>query len=482
MVGRAEDASAPADPAPADGYFRSPRLIAIGGGRDVCGKSLTSAGLALAFAKRGQRVILVDCAKGYQAQNELLGIELPPVEVVKNTDGPLSLRKFIFPTAVERLKLFPAHSHFLSVGGLSTMSSTEFVRKLRYLPADIVVLDTGHGAHDHECDIFNDADQRIVVTTSQFLSIQFGFAFVKKAIHRLIQTSATTKAEIDAWPQVNTKAGADSTVNLLKAIAAVSPAWLKNVQKRFQNYHAHLIGNLLMEEREENVLHAVARMIKHHVKLNVPVTGSIRANLQVYHASAKDEPLIRISQEPKHQNTVDGIIAQLLNEAVVLPELPRDPNAEFLEMFGDGADFEGDQSLRQATRTQNLQQEGESTTTTSNPLDNGDSPSPDEEVVSFSSYQRKKERLAIKMSATVHWLGKKHEGEVLELSETGASLDVNVKLQENSRVDVYFESEPDERYILEVRNVRTDRIYGFEIIGTAIAAPKLAAWHAVFPR
>lgn len=481
MVGRAQDASAPADPAPADGFFRSPRLIAIGGGRDVCGKSLTSAGLALAFAKRGQRVILVDCAKGYQAQSELLDISLPPIEQVKNTQGPLSLRKFIFPTAVERLKLLPAYSHFLSAGGLSTMSSEEFVRKLRYLPTDIVILDTGHGEHDHECDFFNNSDQRIVVTTSQFLSIQFGFSFVKKTIHRLIQTSAATKEEIDAWQTVSTKVGADSTVNLLKAIAAVSPAWLKNVQKRFQNYHAHLIGNLLMEEREENVLHAVARMIKHHVKLNVPVTGSIKANLQVYHASAKDQPLLRISQEPKHQSTVDGIITQLLGEDVVLPELPRDPNAEFLDMFGDGADFEDDPSLRQATRIENVDEDTKPTKISgADAL--ADPNAPVEEAVSFSSYQRKKERLAIKMSAEVHWLGEKHVGEVLELSETGASIDVNVTLQENSRVDVYFESEPEERYLLEVRNVRSDSVYGFEIVGAAIAAPKLAAWHAVFPR
>lgn len=477
--GRAQDASASTDAALTEGTFRSPRLVAIGGGRDICGKSLTSAGLAIAFAKRGERVLLVDCARGYQAQHELLGIQLPAVDDVTSKDGPLSLQKLIFPTSVERLKLFPAHSHYFAIGGLKTSSVSEFVRKLRYLPIDIVVLDIGHGERALECDIFNAADQRIVVTTSQFLSIQFGFAFVKKAIHRLIESTAATEAERQAWKEVSANPGADSTMNLLKGIAGVSPDWLRRIQQRFSTYHAHLIGNLLMEEREENVLHAVARMIKHHVKLSVPVTGSIRANLQVYHAAAKDQPLLRISQEPKHQSTVDNIIAQLLKEKLSLPVLPRDPNAEFLEMFGEGADFEGDPALRQATRVADV---GSFTSKTGKESQEAISVSMDEESISFSSYQRKKERLALKMSATVHWLGEKHAAEVLELSETGASLDVKVTLQENSRVDVYFEAEPDQRYVLEVRNVRSSTVYGFELIGATIAAPKLAAWHAVFPR
>ena len=56
---------------------RARRILSVGGGKGGIGKSLISANLAIALARRGKRVVLVDADLGGANLHTTLGLDLP---------------------------------------------------------------------------------------------------------------------------------------------------------------------------------------------------------------------------------------------------------------------------------------------------------------------------------------------------------------------------------------------------------------------
>jgi flagellar biosynthesis protein FlhG len=182
--------SAPRQPAPAR-KARARRVVAVGGGKGGIGKSLLSANLGIALAKRGARVVLVDLDLGGANLHTCLGVGQPRVTLSDFIDRKVDrLDDVLHPTPHERLSLVSGAMDGLDAANPKHSQKTKLIRNLRLLDVDYVLLDLGAGTTFNVLDFFLVADTGIVVLLPEPTSIENAYRFIKAAFFRRLQATA----------------------------------------------------------------------------------------------------------------------------------------------------------------------------------------------------------------------------------------------------------------------------------------------------
>lgn len=167
------------------------RVIAVGGGKGGIGKSLLSANLGIALARRGAKVVLVDADLGGANLHTCLGVGPPTVtlsDFVERRVG--SLEEVLVPTSHERLTLVSGAADGLDAANPKHSQKNKLIRNLRSLDVDYVLLDLGAGSAFNVLDFFLSADTGIVVMLPEPTSIENAYRFIKAAFFRRLQLLA----------------------------------------------------------------------------------------------------------------------------------------------------------------------------------------------------------------------------------------------------------------------------------------------------
>lgn len=132
--------------APVPKKARARRVIAVGGGKGGIGKSLLSANLGIALARRGARVVLVDLDLGGANLHTCLGVGQPKVTLSDFIDRKVqNLEDVLVPTPFERLSLVSGAMDGLDAANPRHAQKSKLIRNLRLLDVDYVLLDLGAG-------------------------------------------------------------------------------------------------------------------------------------------------------------------------------------------------------------------------------------------------------------------------------------------------------------------------------------------------
>jgi len=170
---------------------RARRIIAVGGGKGGIGKSLLSANLGIALAKRGAKVVLVDVDLGGANLHTCLGVPQPKVTLSDFIDKRVvKLEEVFTPTGHERLSLVSGAMDGLDAANPKHAQKVKLIRHLRTLDVDFVLLDLGAGTSFNVLDFFLVADTGIVVMLPEPTSIENAYRFIKAAFFRRLQAIA----------------------------------------------------------------------------------------------------------------------------------------------------------------------------------------------------------------------------------------------------------------------------------------------------
>jgi len=161
-----------------------PQVIAVAGGKGGVGKSLFASMLSICLASFGRRTVAIDMdfnganLYGYLNINDFTGSlnsfwgnkSHSLVDMVQNTQFP-------------KLDAIPFRSDLFDPSTLKSWQQRRFLREMRKLNAEFVIVDIGSASEEFSYKVFLNADIRLVLSTSDMFSVLNTFSFIRSALY-----------------------------------------------------------------------------------------------------------------------------------------------------------------------------------------------------------------------------------------------------------------------------------------------------------
>lgn len=155
------------------------KVIAVSSGKGGVGKTNVSVNLAVALAKEGQEVMLLDADMGMANVDVLLGLN-PAYDLSHVIAGERTLEEVIIegPAGV---KIIPGSSGMSNMANLSTAEHAGLIHAFSELGhvIDVLIVDTGAGISESVINFCSAAQEVVVVVCDEPASITDAYAFIK---------------------------------------------------------------------------------------------------------------------------------------------------------------------------------------------------------------------------------------------------------------------------------------------------------------
>ncbi len=155
------------------------RVITVTSGKGGVGKTNFTVNLALALAKLGQRVLIIDADLGMGNVDVILGCSAR-YNILHLLEGGFSLVDIITDGPLG-IKFMSGGSGIYNLANLDDLQLTRIVNKIALLDdlADIILIDTGAGINKSVMNFVVAADEVIIVTTPEPTAITDAYAMMK---------------------------------------------------------------------------------------------------------------------------------------------------------------------------------------------------------------------------------------------------------------------------------------------------------------
>lgn len=167
-----------AKPAAAQAASKASRIIAVSSGKGGVGKTNIAINLALAYAKIGKKVIVLDADLGLANVNVVLGV-IPRYNLYHLIRQQKKMREILLDTSYG-IQIVAGASGFSKIANLSEEERRGFIEELHELSAaDVVIIDTSAGVSNNVLSFVAAADDAIIVTTPEPTAITDAYGIVK---------------------------------------------------------------------------------------------------------------------------------------------------------------------------------------------------------------------------------------------------------------------------------------------------------------
>jgi flagellar biosynthesis protein FlhG len=154
------------------------RIITVASGKGGVGKTNISTNLALAYAKIGKKVILMDADLGLANVNVILGI-IPKFNLYHLIRKQKTMQEIIMDTNYG-IQIVAGASGFAKIANLSEEERQNFIEELSGLAnADVIIIDTSAGVSNNVLSFVAAADEAIIVTTPEPTAITDAYGIIK---------------------------------------------------------------------------------------------------------------------------------------------------------------------------------------------------------------------------------------------------------------------------------------------------------------
>jgi flagellar biosynthesis protein FlhG len=169
MKGKATQGAAPA---------KKTRIITVASGKGGVGKTNVSVNMAIAYAKLGKKVIVMDADLGLANVNVMLNM-IPKFNLYHVIRKQKTMRDIILDTEYG-IQIVAGASGFSKIANLSEDERQNFIDELYTLSsADIVIIDTSAGVSSNVLSFVAAADDAVIVTTPEPTAITDAYGIIK---------------------------------------------------------------------------------------------------------------------------------------------------------------------------------------------------------------------------------------------------------------------------------------------------------------
>ena len=208
------------------------RIVAVTSGKGGVGKTNIVTNLALALARQGVRVLIVDGDLGLANVDLLLGVA-PQYDLQDVILGQRSVRDVVFE-GPDGIHVLPASSGVEELANLDEFRTECLIRSLGELEdeIDIILIDSPSGIGKNAISMVQVADQILVVTTPEPTSFSDAYAMIKVLSRRPLRCVPSLL--------VNQADSEDEALGVARRV--------RTVAKRFLNLDIEYWGCVLADE------------------------------------------------------------------------------------------------------------------------------------------------------------------------------------------------------------------------------------------
>ncbi|MDR1095290.1 MAG: MinD/ParA family protein [Spirochaetaceae bacterium] len=154
------------------------RIITVTSGKGGVGKTNTAVNMALAYARLGKKVIVMDADLGLANVNVILNI-IPRWNLYHVIRRQKTMRDILLETEYG-ISIIAGASGFSKIANLSDEDRVNFIKELGTLSnADIIIIDTSAGVSINVVDFIAAADDVVLVTTPELTAITDAYSIIK---------------------------------------------------------------------------------------------------------------------------------------------------------------------------------------------------------------------------------------------------------------------------------------------------------------
>ena len=154
------------------------RIIAVASGKGGVGKTNLSVNLAIAYARMGKKVLVMDADLGLANVNVMLNM-IPKYNLYHVIRKQKTMKEIILDTEYG-IQIVAGASGFSKIANLGDEERQSFINELYTLPqADIIIIDTAAGVSANVLGFVAAADDAIIVTTPEPTAITDAYGIIK---------------------------------------------------------------------------------------------------------------------------------------------------------------------------------------------------------------------------------------------------------------------------------------------------------------
>jgi flagellar biosynthesis protein FlhG len=221
--------------------------VPVGGGKGGVGKTFVAANLAATLARGGYRVVAVDVDLEGANLHTALGVRRPQRSLADYVaEREEDLPKLVEDTGIENLQLVAATRPNLGNAQLGHARRVEFVRSLRQLDADFVLLDLGAGTDRAVMDYFMVCDDGIVVLTPETTSVENAYGFMRAAFYRrlrLAMLSEEVRRLVGQAMDERNERGIRTPYDLLREVEQLDPGEGARFARAMRSFRPRVVVN-----------------------------------------------------------------------------------------------------------------------------------------------------------------------------------------------------------------------------------------------
>ncbi len=255
------------------------KLWSIGGGKGGVGKSLFTLGLAMALARLGNRVIMVDGDLGGANLHTMMGLKYPAVTLEHFLLRQVtSLADLILPTPVDGIGLICGADDVLGAANPTYFQKIRLLRELEKLPADFVLIDLGAGTSYNTLDLFNFCPGRIAVFSGLTTALQNVYGFIKCALFRRLAREFAKEEEVLALLYAEPLPGQenpDSMDDHLAKLRESNPALSFRLAKLLRAYQLYLVTNMVKCDQDLRAAEIIQSVCQDFLTIKPEILGHL---------------------------------------------------------------------------------------------------------------------------------------------------------------------------------------------------------------
>ena len=154
------------------------RIITITSGKGGVGKTNLSVNMALAFARIGRKVVIMDADLGLANINVMFNL-IPKYNLYHVIKKQKTIHEILAETEYG-ISIVAGASGFSQIANMGRKERQDFIEEMNTLSfADIIIIDTGAGVSSNVLDFIAAADDAIVVTTPEPTAMTDAYSIIK---------------------------------------------------------------------------------------------------------------------------------------------------------------------------------------------------------------------------------------------------------------------------------------------------------------